>query len=359
LRLINTSTASQFKFSIDNHILTVVSADFVPIQPYTVKYLNIGIGQRYSVIVEAIPSTDALNPDDSVNMDYWIRTIPTDGCNNIQFPVKQTGIIRYFTNSTYTLPVSNFWVTQAGQTTEPDDCDDEDIKSLVPVVPKSLTPGDYANNYTSDTYEVGLVPPTAQSHGNYTRWDIAMLPMWLEWGNPTILNLGQNVNTSNPELAIIPEDYQDKWVVLVITGNLTIPSGHNSGKLSIPARHPIHLHGHDFVLLAQNDTEWDTTNWTAADAFNNMNYNNPPRRDVALLPQGGYIVIAFKTDNPGTWLVHCHIAWHASSGLAMQIMEDQENIEKTIRDKKAIQDTCNAWNKWNATYKVEQDDSGV
>lgn len=43
----------------------------------------------------------------------------------------------------------------------------------------------------------------------------------------------------------------------------------------------------------------------------------------------------------------------------MQIMEDQENIEKTIRDRKAIQDTCNAWNKWNATYKVEQDDSGV
>jgi len=37
---------------------------------------------------------------------------------------------------------------------------------------------------------------------------------WLEWGNPTILNLGQNVNTSNPELAIIPEDYQDKVCIL-------------------------------------------------------------------------------------------------------------------------------------------------
>lgn len=103
--------------------------------------------------------------------------VPTDGCNNIQFPVKQTGIIRYFTNSTYTLPVSSFWITQAGQTTEPDDCDDELMTSLVPVVPKSLVPGDYANNYTSDTYEVGLVPPTAQSHGPYLRWDIAMLPM--------------------------------------------------------------------------------------------------------------------------------------------------------------------------------------
>ncbi|CAZ85230.1 unnamed protein product [Tuber melanosporum] len=358
LRLINTSTASQFKFSIDNHILTVVSADFVPIHPYQTKYLNIGIGQRYSVIVEANPS----GPDVSVNRDYWIRTIPAAGCNNIQFPVKQTGIIRYFSNSTYTLPVSSFWVTQKGQTTEPDDCDDEDMKNLVPVVPKSLVPGDYANNYSSDTYEVGLTEPTIENpmpHGNYSRWDIATLPMWLEWGNPTILNLDKNVSNMSQELSIVPEDYQNRWVVLVVVGNLTLPSGHSAGKQSIPTRHPIHLHGHDFILLAQNDTQWDASDWTAADAFNNMNYNNPPRRDVALLPRNGYIVIAFKTDNPGPWLIHCHIAWHASSGLAMQIMEDQENIERTIRDKRAIQETCDAWNTWNATRNVEQDDSGV
>ncbi|RPA94820.1 Cupredoxin [Choiromyces venosus 120613-1] len=359
LRLINTSTGSQFKFSIDNHILTVVSADFVPIQPYQTKYLNIGIGQRYSVIVEANPSGD----DASVNMDYWIRTIPADGCNSIQFPVKQTGIIRYYNNSTYTLPVSTFWKLSENQTSEPDDCVDEDMENLVPVVPKSIIPGSNANNYSSDTYEVGLTEPTAQNptpHGNYSRWDISMLPMWLDWGNPTILNLDRNVSSMSQELAIVPEDYQDKWVVLVIVGNLQFPSGHNMNKASIPTRHPIHLHGHDFLLLAQNDTEWDTPTWTAAEAFSNMNYTNPPRRDVALLPKDGYIVIAFKTDNPGTWLIHCHIAWHASSGLAMQIMEDQENIAKTIKNKQAIEDNCAAWATWNTTKgRVEQDDSGV
>ena len=34
LRLINTSTASTFIFSIDKHILRVVSMDFVAIEPY-------------------------------------------------------------------------------------------------------------------------------------------------------------------------------------------------------------------------------------------------------------------------------------------------------------------------------------
>lgn len=30
---------------------------------------------------------------------------------------------------------------------------------------------------------------------------------WLDWGNPTILNVGGNINNMSQELAIIPEDY--------------------------------------------------------------------------------------------------------------------------------------------------------
>jgi len=37
---------------------------------------------------------------------------------------------------------------------------------------------------------------------------------WLEWGNPTILNLDKNVSNLSPELAIIPEDYDDKVSLL-------------------------------------------------------------------------------------------------------------------------------------------------
>lgn len=31
--------------------------------------------------------------------------------------------------------------------------------------------------------------------------------------------------------------------------------------------------------------------------------NNPIRRDTATLPAGGYLVLAFESDNPGAWLV--------------------------------------------------------
>jgi len=44
LRLVNTSTNTHFKFWIDEHVITVMSADFIPVQPYNTTVLNIAIG---------------------------------------------------------------------------------------------------------------------------------------------------------------------------------------------------------------------------------------------------------------------------------------------------------------------------
>jgi FtsP/CotA-like multicopper oxidase with cupredoxin domain len=44
MRIINTSTDQHFKFSIDQHTMTVTSADFIPIIPYNQTVLDIGIG---------------------------------------------------------------------------------------------------------------------------------------------------------------------------------------------------------------------------------------------------------------------------------------------------------------------------
>jgi Multicopper oxidase len=107
----------------------------------------------------------------------------------------------------------------------------------------------------------------------------------------------------------------------------------------------IHLHGHDFAILQQIGKA------TFPDKLH-LKLDNPPRRDVVLLPTDGYVVIAFKTDNPGTWLMHCHIAYHASFGLALQIMERQQSaaaIWPSVNKSHALQaaqNVCNNWNKW-------------
>jgi FtsP/CotA-like multicopper oxidase with cupredoxin domain len=69
LRVINISFEAQFVFSIDSHVLSVASADFVRIYPYLTHSIFVGIGQRYNVIIEANPI--GRNND---RQDFWIRT---------------------------------------------------------------------------------------------------------------------------------------------------------------------------------------------------------------------------------------------------------------------------------------------
>jgi len=90
-----------------------------------------------------------------------------------------------------------------------------------------------------------------------------------------------------------------------------------------------------------------------------MNLINPPRRDVASLPGGGSLAIAFKLDNPGSWLMHCHIAWHASEGFAIQFIESESEITGTMTNTAAFTDSCNAWTSYTPTEAYTQDDSGI
>ena len=99
-----------------------------------------------------------------------------------------------------------------------------------------------------------------------------------------------------------------------------------------------------------------------------LNRTNPPRRDVALLPANGYLIIAFKSDNPGAWLLHCHIAWHASAGLALQVLEREREIgipEERMAETKRVCHNWDLWfnnpsNYWDPKHPEEfQDDSGI
>ena len=40
-----------------------------------------------------------------------------------------------------------------------------------------------------------------------------------------------------------------------------------------------------------------------------LNTANPPFRDTVTLPQGGWVVLRFVADNPGLWVMHCHLLW--------------------------------------------------
>ncbi len=60
--------------------------------------------------------------------------------------------------------------------------------------------------------------------------------------------------------------------------------------------HAMHLHGHHFRLILPDDTIG-------------------PWRDTVLVERGQTRQIALVADNPGDWLLHCHMLGHAASGM--------------------------------------------
>ena len=42
----------------------------------------------------------------------------------------------------------------------------------------------------------------------------------------------------------------------------------------------------------------------------NMELTNPPLKDTVIIPNRGYTIIRFFSDNPGFWAFHCHIEFH-------------------------------------------------
>ncbi len=41
------------------------------------------------------------------------------------------------------------------------------------------------------------------------------------------------------------------------------------------------------------------------------NLDHPPLKDTVQIPSGGYTIIRFFANNPGIWLMHCHVEFHS------------------------------------------------
>ncbi|KAK8046687.1 hypothetical protein PG996_014751 [Apiospora saccharicola] len=336
LKLINGAVGTSFVFRIDEHPLTVIANDLVPVEPFTVDELFIGIGQRYTVIVEGKTDT---------SKDYWIRTQPAGNCSFFGLPAvsttpavnSRTAIVRY-DSSRKEKPVN---------TTEPGNlCLDVDPARLNPIVPWNVDQHPQ-NNVTRDTFEAGkpadetidIGPPGSP----YVHWVLGDEPMWLNFDEPTILDINESIH--NPNYRIVEEKHDTGFIYVILES--TSPT-------NIP--HPMHLHGSDFVVLGQGTTPWNEM--TSPEQY--FRYDNPPRRDTALIPANGFLAMAFRPDNPGAWLLHCHIAWHASSGLAIQLLVRPKGIPRFDPNTENRRG-CKNWVDSPLWQRIKglQDDSGI
>jgi FtsP/CotA-like multicopper oxidase with cupredoxin domain len=71
--------------------------------------------------------------------------------------------------------------------------------------------------------------------------------------------------------------------------------------------HPMHLHGHHVRVLSRDGTPVRGSPWFV---------------DTLNVLDGEEYEVAFRADNPGLWMLHCHILSHANAGLTMHLAYD-------------------------------------
>lgn len=73
----------------------------------------------------------------------------------------------------------------------------------------------------------------------------------------------------------------------------------NNDKSMHPMQHPIHIHGQKFLVLNTNG----------------VNSTNLVWKDTTLIQTGDTVELLVQMDNPGKWMIHCHIPEHMESGM--------------------------------------------
>jgi FtsP/CotA-like multicopper oxidase with cupredoxin domain len=268
-------------------------------------------GQRYDVIIDAKEAVD----------NYWFRVTTGGGqCDAPNEKSDDKGSIFRYAGSSNGDPKSSASAMGSGCTQE---------TNIVPYF--AIDPA--APKNPPQELDISL------DVGKTALWKVNGSSMDIDWSKPTLqyIQAGTySLPASDNGITITGSD--SDWTYWLIQNQTPVP-------------HPIHLHGHDFAVVATG---------SGSGAGAQLNLQNPIRRDTQSVDASGYMVIAFRTDNPGVWLLHCHIAFHISGGLGIQFLERPTEIVKSLGDLSSLTDGCKAWDTYQKSGKaVAQPDSGL
>ena len=344
LRLINAGAEGVQKFTIDNHTMTVIANDFIPVVPYQADVITLAVGQRTDILVTAKGQ-----PTDAVFMRSEIPGFP---CSAPSQPSALAAIYYEKADTTKT-PTS---------TAGPHDlttCANDPLSKTIPFLPIPVNPSPAATQNIEIT--VG-----ANATGQVV-WFMNGVSYRANYDHPILLlaNLGNTSYPNDPQWNVF--NFGKSTSIRLIVRNTFL------------AVHPMHLHGHNFQILSEGPGAWDGTI---------VNPINPQRRDVHLLAGGSpespsHMVIQFDADNPGVWPFHCHIAWHSSGGLYVNIMvsnlhncgfglryklREHADVMRLVQERPdlitqkqipaVMAQTCRDWATYSGHNVVEQIDSG-
>ncbi|KAF7360862.1 Multicopper oxidase [Mycena sanguinolenta] len=335
LRLIHAGTFAPLRVSIDTHVLNIIEADGIPVQPVGVRDILLQPAQRYSVLVSRDPA--------DTKTDFWIRASMVDdkfAYVNHNMQPEARAILRYYNSTAPPAPTES---AAPLPTSRPGP-----LRTLV---------GEYEWYSLPQFNEWWLYPATSTAM-SFPNTDIHTIPFIFSIQRTHDLNWRSFINGTSWE---IPP--REEAALVRDTAGIYSSAGGTEGVTVFPGDqliattkfnqtvdfvitnlddgdHPFHIHGYAPWLLGVGPGRYK-----AAKDYQNLNLTSPFRRDTFTVPSRGWAVVRIVADNPGYWALHCHIVWHMMGGglfqLAVPPSADRAGMALPLPDD--ITQQCQKW----------------
>jgi iron transport multicopper oxidase len=322
LRLINTSAMAAFKVSIDGHTFQVVASDGDYLKPSTpVNSVTINVAQRYDILVQAkssaTQSQGQISQKKSTLGSYWLRVdslfgLPWTARAADQVPEgfnpNALAIIDYQSGATANPTTAN-WSTEVA-------IGEFDYNPAVPVVLPTTPDQRIVAEFT-----LGVLPANPTAFLGYISLDGGDFSSLVIPEHPPLFSIAQGQTTEELPTTTNAIKLQHNDHVEVVVVNET------------PDQHPFHLHAHSPWIVKSGRASRDAI---LAGNLTDLRLADPMQHDVFTVPECtadatgacteelGYVVFRLNADNPGVWLMHCHIDWHFVLGLGMLFVEAED-----------------------------------
>ncbi|TDZ39025.1 Laccase abr2 [Colletotrichum spinosum] len=276
-------------FSIDNHTMWVYGMDGAYVTPQEVEAIPVTNGDRYSVLVKYKQQGDF-----TIRAASLIATQMLSGVAKLQWREKG--------QAEPTIVPSTPWVLDNGRPAS------QSVRVFRQALAKPYPPITIPRNAQA------LHKFEMRTEGGSYFWALnnsLLLPADFENDEPVLFNL--QVQEQDP---VILSTLNNTWVDMVF----------QAGAPPQPP-HPIHKHGNKMFLLASGtgNFTWNSIDEAAAANPSAWNFIDPPRRDAFATPNAisepTWMAVRYLVDNPGAWLLHCHIQNHMMGGMSVIIQD--------------------------------------
>ncbi|KAK9289428.1 hypothetical protein L1049_007583 [Liquidambar formosana] len=338
LRIINAALNEELFFKIANHKMTVVAMDASYTEPYVTEVVVISPGQ----------TTDVLLTADQSPASYYMAAHPYASAPGAPFDnTTTTGILVYEGTMSASpimpdLPAFNdtptahkFFSNITGLVSGPHwvpvprHVDEHMFVTIgLNLVPcgggKNATcAGPLGQRLAASMNNASLQFPTKLSMLQAFFYDVSGI-FTVDFPNkpPVVFDYTSTILSFNTSLVFTSKSTKVKKFKY----NSTVEIVLQDTALVVVENHPIHIHGFNFHVLAQGFGNYD-----AVSDQKKFNLFNPQMRNTIGVPVGGWAVIRVHLNNPGVWLVHCHLDAHLPFGLATAfVVEDGPTLDSTL-----------------------------